>query len=76
MTGKEGKYQVILKKIDLPIIPRVPCVERLRSTRLGYHFNLHPSFICAGIVFFFEYVEPLKSKQINKLFYQLFVGDT
>lgn len=46
--GKEGKYQVILKKVDLPIIPRIPCVERLRNTRLGHHFNLHSSFICAG----------------------------
>lgn len=46
--GKQGKYQVILKKVDLPIVPRQPCVERLRKTRLGLHFNLHSSFICAG----------------------------
>lgn len=46
--GKEGKYQVILKKVDLPIIPRTPCIERLRRTRLGNYFNLHASFICAG----------------------------
>lgn len=49
LWGKDGKYQVILKKIDLPIIPRTPCVERLRHTRLGHRFNLHASFICAGI---------------------------
>lgn len=48
LWGKEGKYQVILKKIDLPIIPRQPCTEKLRLTRLGHHFNLHQSFICAG----------------------------
>lgn len=48
LWGKEGKYQVILKKIDLPIISRSPCQERLRRTRLGYRFNLHRSFICAG----------------------------
>lgn len=48
LWGKEGKYQVILKKIDLPIIPRKPCVEKLRMTRLGTYFNLHQSFICAG----------------------------
>lgn len=46
--GKEGKYQVILKKIDLPIVPRDTCQERLRTTRLGKHFELHSSFICAG----------------------------
>lgn len=46
--GKEGKYQVILKKIDLPIIPRIPCIEALRRTRLGRYFQLHQSFICAG----------------------------
>lgn len=48
LWGKEGKYQVILKKIDLPIIPRTTCEEKLRLTRLGPYFNLHESFICAG----------------------------
>lgn len=46
--GKEGKYQVILKKIELPIVPRAPCQEKLRNTRLGKYFELHKSFICAG----------------------------
>lgn len=46
--GKEGKYQVILKKIELPIVPYGPCQESLRKTRLGKRFNLHNSFICAG----------------------------
>ncbi|KAJ8921967.1 hypothetical protein NQ315_008604 [Exocentrus adspersus] len=46
--GKKGKYQVILKKIDLPIVPRDTCQSRLRTTRLGTHFQLHSSFICAG----------------------------
>ncbi|KAJ8983010.1 hypothetical protein NQ317_014307 [Molorchus minor] len=46
--GKKGKYQVILKKIDLPIVPRDKCVEKLRETRLGKFFELHRSFICAG----------------------------
>ncbi|KAL1116031.1 hypothetical protein AAG570_005526 [Ranatra chinensis] len=46
--GKEGKYQVILKKVELPIVARKPCVDALRKTRLGNHFRLHPSFICAG----------------------------
>lgn len=48
LFGKEGKYQVILKRVELPIVPRLPCQEKLRSTRLGKHFELHDSFICAG----------------------------
>lgn len=46
--GKEGKYQVILKKIELPIVNRDKCQEDLRKTRLGKYFELHDSFICAG----------------------------
>lgn len=48
LWGKEGKYQVILKKIDLPIVSQPTCLEKLRSTRLGHRFQLHNSFICAG----------------------------
>jgi secreted trypsin-like serine protease len=46
--GKEGKYQVILKKIELPIVPNPQCQAAFRTTRLGVRFNLHESFICAG----------------------------
>lgn len=46
--GKQGKYQVILKKIELPVVPNTQCQQSLRGTRLGARFNLHPSFICAG----------------------------
>ncbi|XP_031637633.1 phenoloxidase-activating factor 2-like isoform X2 [Contarinia nasturtii] len=46
--GKEGKYSVILKRDELPIVPRETCVQKLRETRLGRHFQLHSSFICAG----------------------------
>nr|XP_023026968.1 tryptase alpha/beta-1-like [Leptinotarsa decemlineata] len=46
--GKKGKYQVILKKIDLPIVPSPQCQDKLRTTRLGRFFNLHSTFICAG----------------------------
>ncbi|KAJ8983011.1 hypothetical protein NQ317_014308 [Molorchus minor] len=46
--GKAGSYQVILKKITLPIVPVRQCQDKLRKTRLGEHFNLHSSFICAG----------------------------
>lgn len=46
--GKEGKYQVILKKIDLPTVEFNECQTSLRKTRLGAAFNLHSSFMCAG----------------------------
>lgn len=37
-----------MKKIDLPIMPHAQCQNSLRTTRLGRHFILHQSFICAG----------------------------
>lgn len=46
--GKEGAYQAILKRVELPIINRDECQARLRDTRLGRFFILDPSFICAG----------------------------
>ncbi|XP_046688862.1 phenoloxidase-activating factor 2-like [Homalodisca vitripennis] len=46
--GDKGKYQMILKKVMLPIVPRADCQEIFRSTRLGIYFQLHESFICAG----------------------------
>ncbi|XP_015434419.1 PREDICTED: serine protease 42-like [Dufourea novaeangliae] len=46
--GKEGLYQIILKKIELPIVPHDRCQSSLRETRLGKHFLLHESFVCAG----------------------------
>ncbi|XP_014260481.1 tryptase-2 isoform X2 [Cimex lectularius] len=46
--GKKGKYQVILKKVDLPMVDRNTCEAELRKTRLSQYFNLHESFVCAG----------------------------
>ncbi|XP_037959075.1 phenoloxidase-activating factor 2-like [Teleopsis dalmanni] len=46
--GREGQYQVILKKIDLPVVPHKQCEDVLKTTRLGMHFKLDQSFICAG----------------------------
>uniref|UniRef100_U5ERE0 Phenoloxidase-activating factor 2 n=1 Tax=Corethrella appendiculata TaxID=1370023 RepID=U5ERE0_9DIPT len=46
--GREGKYQVILKKVHLPVVPHAKCQQALRTTRLGKRFNLHDSFLCAG----------------------------
>lgn len=48
LWGKEGKYQVIMKKVQLPVVPRDQCQDSLRLTRLGPFFNLHKSFMCAG----------------------------
>lgn len=48
LFGKDGKYQVILKRVELPVVPRPQCEQLLRETRLGKHFALHESFICAG----------------------------
>lgn len=46
--GKSGRYQVILKKIALSVVPFEQCQDALRDTRLGYRFILHSSFLCAG----------------------------
>uniref|UniRef100_W8B205 Phenoloxidase-activating factor 2 n=1 Tax=Ceratitis capitata TaxID=7213 RepID=W8B205_CERCA len=46
--GKEGAYQHILKKIDLPVVPHAKCQENLRATRLSRYFQLDKSFMCAG----------------------------
>ncbi|XP_063371601.1 phenoloxidase-activating factor 2-like isoform X1 [Cydia amplana] len=50
--GKEfndkDKYAVVLKKVELPWVPRDKCQKELRKTRLGSHFVLHPSLTCAG----------------------------
>jgi kallikrein len=46
--GKEGKYQNILKKINVPIVPFGKCQDELRLTRLSKRFVLDKSFLCAG----------------------------
>ncbi|XP_026314354.1 phenoloxidase-activating factor 2-like [Hyposmocoma kahamanoa] len=46
--GTQGKYQVILKKVEVPVVDRNTCQNALRSTRLGRFFQLHTSFMCAG----------------------------
>ncbi|XP_021198865.2 phenoloxidase-activating factor 2 [Helicoverpa armigera] len=46
--GKEGRYQVILKKIELPVVKHDKCQTALRKTRLGRFFELHSTFMCAG----------------------------
>ncbi|CAG0899504.1 unnamed protein product [Darwinula stevensoni] len=46
--GKEGQYQIILKKVELPLVEQIECEKRYRSTKLGQWFRLHRSFLCAG----------------------------
>lgn len=46
--GDFGKYQNILKEVDVPIVSHGECQQRLKHTRLGYDFKLHPGFVCAG----------------------------
>ncbi|CAK1554432.1 unnamed protein product [Leptosia nina] len=46
--GKQGRYAVILKKVELDIVPQGQCNDELRTTRLSQYFKLHKSFICAG----------------------------
>lgn len=48
IVGKEGRYQVILKKVELPVVPHDSCQNVLRQSRLGKYFLLDRSFICAG----------------------------
>lgn len=43
-----GTYQTQLRKVELPLIDRDNCQNRLRTTKLGPYFQLHGSFICAG----------------------------
>ncbi|XP_068618770.1 uncharacterized protein [Battus philenor] len=46
--GDYGKYQNILKEVDVPILAHGQCQQQLRQTRLGYNYELNPGFICAG----------------------------
>jgi len=46
--GLSGAYQNILKEVDVPIMSHSQCQQRLRGTRLGGQFLLHPGFLCAG----------------------------
>jgi len=46
--GQDAEYQVVLKEVSLPVVPRDQCVDWLRVTRLGKRFRLDQSFMCAG----------------------------
>ncbi|KAH6943070.1 hypothetical protein HPB50_015094 [Hyalomma asiaticum] len=47
-AGQQGEYQHILKKVDVPVVSHDECQQRLRRTRLGPYYQLHPGFVCAG----------------------------
>ncbi|KAM3957629.1 LOW QUALITY PROTEIN: phenoloxidase-activating factor 2-like [Aphomia sociella] len=46
--GLKGRYAVILKKVEVDMVPYTRCNELLKKTRLGSRFKLHTSFVCAG----------------------------
>ncbi|KAL0099124.1 hypothetical protein PUN28_020282 [Cardiocondyla obscurior] len=46
--GDYGKYQNILKEVDVPVVSNHVCEQQMKRTRLGPSFNLHPGFVCAG----------------------------
>jgi len=48
MTEQGSRYQTVLKKVELSLVPNDLCQQQLRNTRLGNFFRLHDSFICAG----------------------------
>lgn len=48
LSWKEFHFLSIMKRIELPMVDHNQCQDELRRTRLGIHFQLHDSFICAG----------------------------
>lgn len=46
--GQKGSFQAVLREVELPVIGPTECESALRQTRLGAHYRLHQSFICAG----------------------------
>ncbi|UYV65446.1 CLIPA10 [Cordylochernes scorpioides] len=46
--GQQGVYQSVLKKVDVPVVPRAECERRLQHTRLGTRYQLPQGFLCAG----------------------------
>uniref|UniRef100_A0A2A4K804 Phenoloxidase-activating factor 2 n=1 Tax=Heliothis virescens TaxID=7102 RepID=A0A2A4K804_HELVI len=42
------RYAVILKKVEVDMVPHSRCNALLKRTRLGHNFQLHRTFVCAG----------------------------
>lgn len=48
MFGRKGRAAVILKKVEINMVPHDTCNSLFRKTRVGRHFQLDKSFVCAG----------------------------
>ncbi|XP_037081364.1 uncharacterized protein LOC119102112 [Pollicipes pollicipes] len=46
--GDFGNFQNVLKKVSVPVVGNYDCEQKLKRTRLGYDFQLHSGFLCAG----------------------------
>jgi len=46
--GKEGRYQVTLKQVEMNLVDHSECQARLRKTKLGRRYKLDESLLCAG----------------------------
>jgi len=46
--GREGKYEVIMKQVEMNMVDHGTCENILQNTRLGQFFKLDDSFTCAG----------------------------
>jgi plasma kallikrein len=46
--GEEGTYQKFLKKIDMPVVAKRDCEEKISKTVLGPDFKLKEGKLCAG----------------------------
>ena len=49
--GKDGQFQVIQNKVDVPLMPRGECQDKMKAALgrdVGRDFVLSPSEICAG----------------------------
>lgn len=46
--GIGGRYQSVMRRIDMPIVAHWICQNRLRMTRLGRNYRLHRGLLCAG----------------------------
>ncbi|CAL4102303.1 unnamed protein product, partial [Meganyctiphanes norvegica] len=46
--GREGRFQRILKLVNVNKVEHSQCQLALKSTRLGSNFTLDQSFVCAG----------------------------
>lgn len=43
-----GTEQTILKKVDVPVVPRATCQDLFRMLRKSQTYELHESYLCAG----------------------------